>query len=110
VRLLQTYPHTVHHLLADSFFIKKNDYLTLILNLSLFIMRRFLQERHYTPWSIKTCHFYFLNSFILADFNTFGHARDITKELDASDCSYSLGIYNNEFILDSARIGSKMIN
>jgi len=53
---------------------------------------------------------------------------DIRKELDASDCSFghltlilllhylvkcrsrSLAIYNNEFILDSAHVGSEMIN
>jgi len=52
-------------------------------------------------------------------------ARDIRKELDANDCSFGhltlilslvkcrsriLAIYNNEFILDSARVGSEMIN
>jgi len=55
-------------------------------------------------------------------------ARDIVKELDANEYSFghlilimllhylvkyisrSLAIYNNEFVLDSAHIGSKMIN
>jgi len=63
----------------------------------------------------------------LADFNNF-LARDIRKELDANDYSFgyltlirllhylvkcrsrSLAISNNEFILDSTRVGSEMID
>jgi len=55
-------------------------------------------------------------------------ARDIRKELDANDCSFShltlilslyylvkcrrhsLAIYNNKFILDSAHVRSEMVN
>jgi len=55
-------------------------------------------------------------------------ARDVRKQLDANDCSFghltlilslcylvkcrscSLAIYNDKFILDSAHIGSEMIN
>jgi len=55
-------------------------------------------------------------------------ASDIKKKLDGSDCSFghltlilslhylvkyesrSLAIYNTKFILDSARVGSEMIN
>jgi len=77
--------------------------------------------------SKKLCHFYFLN-------NSVKHlpilimAHKITKKLDKNDCSFghltlilslhylakftsrSLAVYNNEFILDSACVGSEIIN
>jgi len=77
----------------------------------------------------KTCHFYFFEQCCetLTYFNNF-LACDIRKELDADGCSFghlplilslhylvkcrshSLAMYSNELILDSACIGSEMIN